>query len=114
MGSQPEIRPDLDLVEQPDAIRVVRSLEQGDRVGGVRVHAEEAIVLGRDRRREDLALDPRDRRVRVVVDQQLVGEAAHVDAEPGRQTHRDADAGNLRQAADDGLLLRPQLTLFIA
>jgi len=34
------------------------------------------------------------------VDEDLVGEAAKVDAQAGRQAHRHADAGNVWQAAD--------------
>ena len=71
----------------------------------VRVHAEEAVVRGRDGRREHLALVAPEGRAREVVDQQLVGQAAQVDAEPGRQAHRDADAGHVGQAADDRVLL---------
>ena len=90
------------------------SLEQRGRERAVRVHAEEAVVRRRDGRREHLALGALERRAREVVDEQLVGEAAQVDAETGRQPHRDADPRHVGQAADDRLLLRAQEALVVA
>jgi hypothetical protein len=38
------------------------------------------------------------------MDEDLVGETPEVDAQSGREPHRDADSGDIRQTADDRLL----------
>ena len=48
------------------------------------------------------------------MDQQLVREPAEVHAEAGRQRHRGADAGDVRQSAHDRRLGRALETLVIA
>ena len=88
--------------------------EQRGRERAVRVHAVEAVVRRGDGGREHLALGAFERGAREVVDQQLVGEAAQVDAEPGRQPDRGQDPGDIGQAADDGLFLRAREALFVA
>jgi len=80
----------------------------------VRVHAVEAVIPGRHGRREHLALGAAERRAREVVDEQLVGEAAQVNAKSGCEPDRREDPGHIGQAADDGLLVRAQEAFFVA
>jgi hypothetical protein len=75
---------------------------------GVGVHAKEAVVRGGQRRGQHLALGAGQRRARVVVDEDRVGETAEMDAELRREPHRDADARHVRQPTDDRLLQRPR------
>ena len=77
------------------------------REGAVRIHAEEAVVRGRDRGRQHLALVALERRAGEVVDEQRVGEAAEVHAKRRRQHCSHADARVVGQPADDRLLPRP-------
>ncbi len=56
----------------------------------------------------------RDRRARVVDHQQLVRQRAQMHTQLRLQPHRHADAGHVRQAADDRLLLRPLQALSFA
>ena len=69
------------------------------------VHAVEAVVRRRDGGREHLPLVPGDRGAREVVNEQLVGESAQVDAEGRGERQGRQDAWDLREPADDRLLL---------
>jgi hypothetical protein len=50
----------------------------------------------------------------MVVNQQLVGEAAQVDAQAGREADGGPDPGHVREAADDRLLSRPLQALLVS
>ena len=70
----------------------------------MRVHAVEAVVRRGDGGRQHLPVGALDRGAGEVVDEQFVGEAAQVDAEPRRQPEGGEDPRDVGQAADDRLL----------
>ena len=105
LGVEAVGRSDLDRVDQRRALGGAVPLEERRRERAVRIHAVEAIVRGRDGGGEHLPLGALDRRAREVVDEQLVGEAAQVDAEDRRQPQGGEDPGDVRQSADDRIFL---------
>src|SRR6185503_2261702 len=106
-------RADLHGVEEGRKLGLAALVEERIGVRGVRVHAEEAVVRGRDGGGQHLPLHAADGGAGEVVDEQLVGESAQVDAQAGCQSNRGADAGNVGQPADDRILLRAQLALVV-
>ena len=102
---EPVGRAELDDVDQRQPLGLAVDLEQGAREGAVGVHAVEAVVGGGDGRGEHLALGPADRGPGEVVDEQLVGQPAQVDAQLGRQAQGGEDAGDVGQSADDRVFL---------
>ena len=79
----------------------------------VRIHAVEAVVRRGDGGREHLPLGAFQRGAREVVDEELIGESAQVDAETRRQPDRREDARNVGQPADDRLFLGTHEALFV-
>ena len=71
----------LDAVDEVGDAGGAVAAQQLRRERAVRVHAVEAVVAGRHRGRDQLALGARDRRAGEVLDEQRVGEPAQVRLE---------------------------------
>ena len=114
LGSTPSDEPALITSITGSSSVGVLALQQGAGEGAVGVHAEEAVVGGRDRGGQHLPLVALDGGAREVIDQQLVGQAAQMDAQAGRQPHGDADPGHVGQPTDDGLFLGARQALVVS
>src|SRR6188474_1581905 len=95
-------------------MRVTVALEQCGGKRAVRVHAVEAVIPGRYRGGEHLALGAAQRGALEVMDEQLVRQAAQVNAEARGQVECREDPRRVGQSSDDRPLLCTLDALVIA